>query len=329
MSQAPALKVASLAEGRDGRLIVVSPELDRYLPAPAAYPTLQSALDEWSAAAPLLGVAYEGLATHADRGERLDPGRLHSPLPRAFQWIDTSTYLTHLRRIRAARGMAFPRDLSRIVMYQSGSDANLAPRSSTDLVDESFGLDFEATVAIVTDDVPRGTTVGEAPAHVALLMLTNDLTFRHLMPLDYATGVGPYQAKPARPYAPVALTPAAAGADWDGRLLHSRITVEYNGDVLGTLASESDCVFGFDEILSFAAHTRGLAAGTIIGSGTVSNADPTNGFGCLAERAAVEGDFARAEYMKAGDAVRLEAFSVDGRSLFGAIETSVSGPLPT
>ena len=324
----PPLKVASLAEGRDCRLVVVSPTIDRYLPAPEAFPTLQDALDDWQTAAPVLAQLYTQLAQDPAAGVPLDVTALAAPLPRAYHWAEASTYLSHMRRIRAARGVPMPADPSRHVLYQSGSTGNLPPVGRAPLAEPDLGLDLEATVAVITDDVPQGTPVDRAGAHVALVTLVNDLTLRHVMPLEYANGIGPYQAKPNRPYAPVAASPAALGAAWDpdAGVLAAQLRVRVNGEELGRLDTASGMSAGFTEIIAFATRTRPLEAGSVIGSGTVSNEDPAHGYGCLAERAAVEGRFDDATYLQVGDVVEIEAFDADGRSVFGAITTTIVAP---
>ena len=235
-----------------------------------------------------------------------------------------------MERIRAARGMELPPEHRREpILYQSGSDAFLSPRGDIELVDEAFGLDLEATVAVIVDDVPRGTRVATAVEHVKLVLLTNDLTYRNLMPGEYAKGVGPYRAKPARAYAPVAVTPDGLGDAWSGALLHARVRSWVNGELLGEPDAGRDCAFDFAELIAYMTATRRLAAGTIIGSGTVSNRDEAAGYGCLAEKRAVEtvrSGAAITPLLRARDVVRIEAFDVNEVSLFGALEQTVTDP---
>jgi fumarylacetoacetate (FAA) hydrolase len=316
--------------GRDGTLVVIAADGGRAVRNPAGISTLQAALDDWPEAEPRLRSVAERLEDDPDSGEEIDLDALHSPLPRAYQWCDASTYLSHMERIRAARGMALPPGHDREpILYQSGSDAFLAPREDIELWDEGWGLDLEATIAVVTDDVPRRTTVAQAPLHVKLVMLTNDLTFRHLMPAEYAKGVGPYRAKPARAYAPVAVTPDGLAGAWSGTLLHATISSWVNGELLGSPDSGRDCAFDFAELIAYLTMTRSLAAGTIIGSGAVSNRDERAGFSCLAEKRAVEtsrGTEALTPLLSDGDVVRIEASGAGGASLFGALEQRVAGP---
>jgi len=326
-----AMRLGSLpGPGRDGTLVVIAADSRRAVRTPAGIPTLQAALDDWGAAEPQLNAVAKQLADEPDSGEAIDLDGLHSPLPRAYQWADASTYLTHMERIRAARGMALPPGHDREpILYQSGSDAFLTPRQDIELWDESWGLDLEATVAVVTDDVPRGTPAGAAASHIKLVMLTNDLTFRNLMPAEYAKGVGPYRAKPERAYAPVAVTTDGLGEDWSGTLLHATVRSWVNGELLGSVDCGRDCAFDFSELIAYMTMTRSLAAGTIIGSGTVSNRDETAGFGCLAEKRAVEttrSGEAITPLLRDGDIVRIEAFDAASTSLFGALEQRVTAP---
>jgi fumarylacetoacetate (FAA) hydrolase len=313
--------------GRDGTLVLIDAPGTRALSTPAGYPTLQSALDDWAAAEPALTRLAAELAADADAGDPLQTGELVCPLPRAYQWAEASSYLTHMERIRGARGMTLPPEHRREpIMYQSGADHNLDPTQDIPLPDPAWGLDLEATVAIVTDDVPRGTTADEAPAHIKLVMLTNDLTMRNLMPAEYAKGVGPYRAKPARAYAPIAVGTETLGELWTGRLLNATVRSWVNGELLGEPDSGRDCAFDFAQLIAYATMTRSLAAGTIIGSGTVSNRDPEAGYSCLAEKRAVEivrDGSSSTELLKIGDTVRIEAFSPAGTSLFGAMDQTI------
>jgi fumarylacetoacetate (FAA) hydrolase len=322
------MRLATLRDGgRDGTLTVVAADGVTATLAPAGIRTLQAALDDWSSSEPLLRDAYELCVAGASDTVLLEPAALHSPLPRAYQWTDASTYLTHMERIRASRGMALPpgHDTEPIV-YQSGSDVLLAPTDPIVLTDEAWGLDLEPEVVVVTDDVPMGTSADAAAEHIKLVMLTNDLTFRHIMPLEYAKSVGPYLAKPTRAFAPFARTPAGLGEAWDGRLLHATVRAWVNGELLGEGRAERDCAFDFPTVIAYLTRTRRLGAGTIIGGGTVSNRDPAVGSSCIAEKRAVEilaGGIAATEFLGVGDTVRIEAFSDSGESLFGAIDQLV------
>jgi fumarylacetoacetate (FAA) hydrolase len=281
-------------------------------------PTLQAALDDWGSAEPILSAAHGETVT-------FEPQELHSPLPRAYHWCDGSTYLAHMERIRASRNMALPpRHDGEPIVYQSGSDGFLAPTDPFVLRNPEWGLDLEATVAVVTGDVPVGTTAAQAPRHIRLVLLTNDWTFRTLMPLEYAKQVGPYRAKPARAYAPVAVTPDEL--PWTGRLLRATVRAWVNGDLIGELRSEEDCTFDFGALIEYLALTRGLGAGSIVGSGTISNRAAARGFGCLAEKRAIElaeTQTVRTSWLSAGDHVRVEAFDDAGSSLFGALDQEI------
>lgn len=320
------MRLATLDEGgRDGTLVVVDPCSERMLVPPGGPATLQAALDDWDACAPALAGAYDRLLDGDGRPVELE--RLRAPLPRAYQWADASTYLAHMERLRAARGMPLPpRHDAEPIVYQSGSDVILAPGEPIALADERWGLDLEATVAVITGDVPVGTSGADAAAHVRLVVLANDLTLRNLLPEEYAKGVGLYRSKPARPYAPFAATPEALGRAWDGTTLHATVNSWVNGDLLGAVDAARDCAFDFAEVIAYMTKTRPLGAGTIIGSGTVSNRDTANGFACLAEKRAVEkvaGEEAVTPLLRPGDRVRIEAFDARGRSLFGAIDQRV------
>lgn len=321
------MHLATLREGgRDGTLVVVNSRLERWA-APAGVRTLQAALDGWDVAAPALEAAAAALATDPGTGRPLDPQALHAPLPRAYQWAEGSTYLSHMRRCRAARGVAMPPDAETSpTVYQSGSDVFLAPRDPIGLGDEAWGLDLEATVAVIVDDVPQGTDAEAALAHIKLVVLVNDLTLRNVLPREFAAGVGLYQCKPARPVAPIAVTPAALGHAWAGDRLRAQVRCTVNGDRLGDLDAGADCRFGFGALIAHMASTRPLGAGTVVGSGTVSNLDEANGTGCIIERRALQtltGEEELMPYLRAGDSVTVEAFDPGGRSLFGAIDQTV------
>jgi fumarylacetoacetate (FAA) hydrolase len=316
--------------GPDGALVVVSDDRRRAVAAPDGVGTLQAALDDWDASEPRLRDAAWRLD---DDGFALQSGALDAPLPRAYQWADASTYLAHMERLRAARGAPLPPEhRTDPIVFNAGSDRFLGPTDPIPLGDEGWGLDLEATIAVVTGDVPAGTNAEEAPAHVRLVLLANDLTLRHLLPAEAAKGVGFFQCKPARSFAPVAVTPDGLGEAWDGALLHATVECSVNGDALGALDSARDCAFDFGAVIAHMTMTRSLAAGTIVGSGTVSNRDPAAGFGCLAEKRALESTASgqpATPYLRTGDRVRIEAFDRSGRSLFGAIDQTVAAPTTT
>jgi fumarylacetoacetate (FAA) hydrolase len=319
------VKLGSLRGGRDGTLVVVGPGHDRAVLTPGGLATLQAALEDWPRAQRAIAAADALL--DAGGGEPLEVVALQAALPRAYQWADASTYHEHMKRLRAARGMALPpdHDIAPIV-YNSGSDAFLAPTDSIELGEEAWGLDLEATVAVITGDVPRGTRAGDALEHIRLVLIANDLTYRHLLTAEYAKGVGFYQAKPARSLAPLAVTPQDLGEAWQNGTLHATVRCQVGERTLGELDAGADCAFGFGAVIEHMTRTRALAAGTVIGSGTVSNRDPSSGFGCLAELRALEATRTgepSTPLLRAGDRVRIEALDRDGYSLFGAIDQVV------
>lgn len=313
--------------GRDGTLVLISADHAHGLRNPAGIPTLQAALDDWETNEPKLISLAQRLDSGEEAGEPLDPAQLLSPLPRALQWADASTYLTHMERIRGARGMTLPPEhRQEPILYQSGSDRFLGPTEDIGLADEDWGLDLEATIAVVTDDVPQGTSADDARAHIKLVMLTNDLTLRNLMPAEYAKGVGPYRAKPARAYAPIAVATRTLGELWTGALLNATVRSWVNDELLGEPDSGRDCSFDFPTLIAYMTMTRSLAAGTVIGSGTVSNVDEQAGYSCLAEKRAVEtlrDGKPVTPLLSAGDVVRIEAFDARGNSLFGEMNQKV------
>ena len=322
------MRLATLRRaGLDGALAVVTAAGDRAVIQPGGYATFQAALDDWPRAAPMLNSAYERLLADDQCGELVDWDDFHSPLPRAYQWCESSSYLTHMERLRKARGADLPPDHTREpIVYQSGSSRMLPPRAPIPLPDASWNLDLEATLAVITDDVPIGTTPDEVPAHVLFVVLLNDLTYRSISAREMQSSVGPYQAKPARPFAPIAVSPDALGELWNGRVLRSTVRCSVNDAPLGTLESDVDCTFDFADTIAHMTRTRELAAGSIVGLGTVSNRNPANGYGSIGEKRAVEtveNGQPSTPWLTHGDTVRVEAFGPDGASLFGAIEQRV------
>jgi fumarylacetoacetate (FAA) hydrolase len=330
------VKLASLKRGRDGELVVVSRDLRRMLRAGAVAPTLQAALDRWQDAEPVL----RALAVRVDagEGEPFDPARCEAPLPRAFQWADGSAYVNHVELVRRARGAEMPPSFwTDPLMYQGGSDSFLAPQESIRMDDEAWGIDFEAEVAVVCDDVPMGATPAEAASRIRLLMLVNDVSLRNLIPAELAKGFGFFQSKPSSAFSPVAITPDEAGAAWDGSRLHGALRVDLNGGAFGRADAGRDMTFDFGALIAHAAKTRPLCAGTIIGSGTVSNKDADGGpgrpvaeggvgYSCIAELRTIEtlrDGAPRTPFMRFGDRVRIEMLDENGKSLFGAIEQQV------
>ncbi|HMA15537.1 MAG TPA: fumarylacetoacetate hydrolase family protein [Kiloniellaceae bacterium] len=337
------MKLASLRDGsRDGRLLVVRRDLERAVMAESAK-TLQAALDDWAAVAPGLAHEADALARHAREDSfAFDANHLHAPLPRAYQWLDGSAYVNHVALVRKARGAELPESFrSDPLMYQGGSDAFLGPRTPIRLAEEAWGIDFEAEVAVIVDDVPMGANRERAAAAIRLVLLVNDVSLRHLVPGELAKGFGFVQSKPSSACSPVAVTPDELGAAWDGGRLHLPLLVSLNGQAFGKAEAGEDMTFDFPALIAHAARTRHLAAGTIVGSGTVSNRDPDGGpgrpiaeggrgYACIAEQRTVEtlrhGE-ARTPFLRFGDRVRIEMKDAAGRSIFGAIDQRVE-PAP-
>ena len=332
------MKLASLKQGRDGRLVVVSRDLTRATDAFFVVPTLQAALDDWDRVAPRL----------ADLSEQLDHGsvpsfRFHehdcsSPLPRAYQWADGSAYVNHVELVRKARGAEMPQTFwTDPLMYQGGSDSFLGPRDPIPVADEGWGIDFEAEVAVITGDVPMGAAREEAAAAIRLVALVNDVSLRNLVPGELAKGFGFFQAKPSSALSPVAVTPDELGEAWDGAKLHLPLLSVLNGQPFGRPDAGTDMTFDFPALIAHAARTRPLGAGTIIGSGTVSNRGPDGGpgrpapeggvgYSCIAEQRTVETLTAgepRTPFLRFGDRIRIEMKDRAGHSVFGAIEQEV------
>ena len=316
-------RLASLrSDSRDGSLVAVAADHSRFLPV--AGTTMQSAVERWDEVAELL----EGLDSElgAGIGARFDPGRVLAALPRSYQWCEGSAYLSHMERCRAARGAALPpgHGTDPAVLQGSG-DRFLGPTEPTPRGAAEWGLDIESTVAVIVADVPAGVPAAGAGEYVRLVVIVNDLTFRNLLPAEFAKGLGFFQAKPLRALSPLAVTPGSLGPAWDGRLLRSTMKTWLNGELLGALDTAADAAFDFPELISHAARTRPLAAGTVIGSGTVSNRDAARGVACLAEKRAlqIQSGEAPSAYLDDGDLIRIEAFGAGGESLFGAIESTV------
>jgi len=322
------MKLASLKGGRDGRLAVVSRDLARAVTAQDIAPNLQAALDDWENLAPRLSSLYEALnAGEAADTFPFDPRNCASPLPRAYQWADASAYVTHVELVRRARGAEMPQSFwTDPLMYQGGSDNFIGPTDPIVAADESWGIDMEGEVAVITGDVPYGCSVEEAARQIRLVMLVNDVSLRNLIPSELAKGFGFFQSKPASAFSPVAVTPDELGPAWrDGRL-HRPLRVAINGERFGAPDAGTDMVFNFPTLIAHAAKTRALTAGTIIGSGTVSNRDRTAGSACIAERRMleqIETGTPSMPFLKFGDRVRIEMCDDDGRSIFGAIDQHV------
>jgi len=319
------LKLGSLKRGGpDGTLIVVSRDLSKAVtPLQAKVSTLQRALEQWSAVAPVLENVYQDLNAGKGNLFDLDVEALAAPLPRSYQWLDGSAYLTHVERVRKARGAPMPpKHETEPLMYQGNSSAFLAPRDPI-RGDIEWGIDFEAEVAVITDEVPMGVTPAEAKTHLKLLMLVNDISYRNLIPPELAKGFGFLHGKPGCAFSPVAVTPEELGEHWDGHRLHLPLVTRCNGTVFGQPNAGHDMHFDFPSLVSHAARTRRLPAGTIIGSGTVSNADATRGSSCIVEQRMQEilgTGRADTSYLQDGDRVRIEMQDPRGQSIFGAID---------
>jgi fumarylacetoacetate (FAA) hydrolase len=321
------MKLATLKEGRrDGTLVVVSKDLERAASVGELAPTLQAALDEWPSVVERLRRAYDTLNA-GQGGFAFDPRQAASPLPRAYQWADGSAYLSHVERVRRARGAEMPESFrTDPLMYQGGSDGFLGPTEPIVAASEEWGIDLEAEVAVVTDDVPMGIGAKEAGRHIILLMLVNDVSLRNLIPAELAKGFGFFHGKPASAFSPVAVTPDELGAAWDGARVHLPLASFVNGRPLGRPDAAKDMAFGFPELIAHAAKTRALGAGTIIGSGTVSSYERSVGVSCLAEQRTIETietGSARTPFLRFGDRVRIEMLDAKERSIFGAIEQEV------
>ncbi|MDY0882752.1 fumarylacetoacetate hydrolase family protein [Dongia soli] len=333
------MKLASLNDGsRDGQLVLVSRDLAYYTQVSSIARTLQMALDRWDELAPHLAAVAESLEHGAVPRERFHEHDCLSPLPRAYQWADGSAYVNHVELVRRARGAELPqRFWTDPLMYQGGSDCFLAPRQPITLGDIAWGLDFEAEIAVITTDVPMVVTAEAALGHIALVMLVNDVSLRNLIPEELTKGFGFFQSKPSSAFSPVAVTPDELGPAWrDGRL-HLTLRTFVNGDPFGRLDAGKDMTFSFGDLIAHAAKTRNLAAGSIIGSGTISNRDDQGGpgrplaaggrgYACIAEQRMVEiirHGAAETPFMTAGDRIRIEIAAPDGHSLFGAIEQEI------
>ena len=328
------MKLATLKDGtRDGTLIVVSRDLKHAIKADDIAPTLQAALDDWDYASPQLVDRYDALNRAAgSRAFDFDPKQCASPLPRAYQWADGSAYTSHAERLRKARGTEMPKSgRSDALMYQGGSDAFLGPCDDIVLESEDWGIDLEGEIAVITGDVPMGIPPKKAGEHIRLLLLVNDVSLRNLAPAELAKGFGFFHSKPSSAFSPVALTPDELGSAWDGGKLNLPLLVQVNGEVLGRPNAGVDMTFEFPRLIAHAARTRTLAAGTIVGSGTVSNADQSAGTACIAEKRALEaiaGGEPATPFLKFGDRVRIEMLDAGGHSLFGAIEQQVAQYTP-
>lgn len=325
------MKLASLksSTSRDGELCIVNQTLTLAVRAGFIASTLQQALDNWSSVASPLATLYQALNHNPDYpgAFAFDSHHYVSPLPRAYQWADGSAYVNHVELVRKARGVDMPADFwTSPLMYQGGSDNFLAPTQAITVADEAYGIDFEAEIAVITDDVPMGIRAEQAHKHIKLLMLVNDVSLRHLIPAEINKGFGFFQSKPSSSFSPIALTPDELGSHWKEARVHLPLASYLNGQLFGSPDAGVDMTFSFAELIAHAAKTRPLCAGTIIGSGTVSNTDRQKGSSCIAEKRMLdilEYGEARTPFMQFGDTIRIEMTDTNQQSLFGAIEQTV------
>jgi fumarylacetoacetate (FAA) hydrolase len=336
--QRHAMKLASLKHGRDGKLVIVSKDLTRAVAAQDIAPTLQAALDNWSGCEPKLRALSDQLEHGSVSDFRFHEHEAASPLPRAFQWVDGSAYVNHVELVRKARNAEMPESFwTDPLMYQGGSDSFLSPRDPIVTADEAYGIDMEGEVAVVTGDVPMGVSSAEAAQYIRLVMLVNDVSLRNLIPPELAKGFGFFQSKPSSAFSPVSVTPDALGEAWTGGKLHLPLLVGLNGKPFGKPNAGVDMTFDFGQLIAHAAKTRPRSAGSIVGSGTVSNKDKSGGpgrpvsdgglgYSCIAEIRMIETIISgkpQTPFMKFGDTVRIEMRDSEGHSVFGAIEQEV------
>ena len=332
------MKLASLKHGRDGRLVVVSEDLNWFTDAFLIAPTLQAALDDWERCEPRLRALAESLEHEAVPRGRFHEREAAAPLPRAYQWADGSAYVNHVALVRQARGAEMPESFwTDPLMYQGGSDGFLGPRDPIPLADPAWGCDLEAEVVVVTGDVPQGVSREEALGHIRLVGLVNDVSLRNLIPAELGKGFGFVQSKPASAFTPVFVTPDSLGERWKDGKLHGELTVTLNGKPFGQADAGDDMTFDFGTLIAHLAKTRSLVAGSIIGSGTVSNRDVDGGpgkpvsdgglgYSCIAEVRTVETILrgkAETPFLQHGDTVRIEMLDEKHHSIFGTIEQTV------
>lgn len=323
------MKLATLKEqGRDGVLVVVNRDLTAAVRVPEIAQTLQQALDSWSETEPLLQAVYQSLCDGKAEGAfPFRPCDCMAPLPRAYQWADGSAYVNHVELVRKARGAAMPESFwTDPLMYQGGSDGFIGPCDPISLANTDWGIDFESEIGVITDDVPMGITAENATSHIKLFTILNDVSLRNLIPAELAKGFGFFQSKPATAFAPVAVTPDELGEAWRDAKIHLPLRTFLNGDLFGEPDAGTDMTFNFGELIAHAAKSRHLEAGSIIGSGTVSNVDRSKGSSCLAERRMleiIEQGEAKTPFLQFGDAVKIEMLNAEGESIFGCIDQKV------
>ena len=321
------MKLASLKGGRDGRLLVVSRDLSRAADASAVAATLREALDDWAAAEPRLQEIADSLEAGRIAHVPFDPKKCAAPLPRSFGWADGSAYVNHVALVRKSRGAEVPPTFwTDPLMYRGASDEFIGPCDPICAADTAWGIDLEAEVAVVVTDVPQGVTPAAAGSHIKLFMLLDDISFRNLIPGELAKGFGFLQGKGQTSFSPVAVTPDELGDAWDGGKINLPLTVEINGAPFGKPEAGVDMTFDFPRLLAHITKTRNARAGTILGSGTISNYDRSRGSACLAERRTLElleSGKPVTPFLKFGDRVRIEMLDAGGKSIFGAIDQRI------
>lgn len=322
------MRLATLRDGtRDGTLIVVDAKGERYAPAKDVAPTMQAALDDWSAVEPKLRARAEQLDAGDIESHPIDPSKLGPPLPRAYEWVDGSAYINHIVLVRKARNAEPPETLETDpLVYQGGSGVLLGPRDDIPLADPAWGLDFESEICVVLDDTPQATTADEAADHVKLLMLANDVTLRNRIPPELKKGFGFFTSKPATAFSPFAITPDELGDAWRGGKVELQMRTWLNGELAGDPHAGPEMHFTFFDLIRHITKTRAFTAGTIVGSGTISNEDEARGVSCLAERRMreiIRDGKPTTEFLKVGDRVKIQMTDASGRDLFGTIEQEV------
>lgn len=323
------MKFATLKTKKpDGICCLVSRDLTRYIPIHDISPTLQYTIENWHKMHQILEQRYHFLNEGIIKGEPFEPSLMHCPLPRAYQWLDGSAYLHHVKLVRKARGAEMPKEfLTDPLMYQGCSDEFIPPTSPVEVTSEAYGIDFEAEVCVICDDVPMGSSSQECESKILLLLLVNDVTLRELIPQELSKGFGFLHGKPASSFSPVAVTPDELFDAWDGHRLHLPLISKLNNHVFGCPNAGHGMQFSFPELIAHAAKTRHLTAGTIVGSGTVSNDAPDVGSSCIAERRMIEiieHGKPLTPYMKFGDSICIEMFDAKNKSIFGAIQQTIT-----
>lgn len=323
------MKLATYDNGRrDGQLMLVSKDLTKAVAVPAIAHTMQQLLDAWDLLNPQLQELYDALNDgQMDNAVAFEQSRCLSPLPRAYQWADGSAYVNHVELVRKARGAEMPETFwTDPLVYQGGSDCFIAPTADIEMASEDYGIDFESEIAVVTDDVSMAIDADNAEKHIKLLMLVNDVSLRNLIPGELAKGFGFFQSKPSSAFSPVAITPDELGDKWQDSKVHLPLVTHLNGELFGQPNAGVDMTFNFSQLVAHVAKTRPLAAGAIIGSGTISNYDRSAGSSCLAEKRMLEtiaDGKPSTPFMRFGDTVKIEMFDDANRSIFGAIDQKV------